>query len=216
MKRRFLLCACFLLLSACAQPPAAEPPAAVETAPVRTAAPTPSPAPAQTPGPTPCATPTPIPAGEWENYEPCHIGEIGATLLLPKSWAGNYELDTEGWEEWRHISFGLTGCPGGEIGDEPGEGLLSMGSVSWEPLEEYEDFWGTVEEKLARLESGEDTGYNHLHLGIKDGVVYSFFFPTTYSTPVPSQENYERFQTFVGDMEKYPFDSSAYFIFDTP
>lgn len=212
MKRRFLLCACFLLLSACAQPPAAE------TAPPQTAAVTPSPAPAQTPEPASAPEPVSLPPLPVEDYEPCHIGEMGATLLLPKSWAGEYELDPYLWEEWGQISVCVKDYPAGEPG-EPGGHNVSVFRLVAMPTEEFERDHldgGTTQAWREGLSRGEDVPRLWNWLGQRDGVTYAAWANTGFQAAVADEEKYALYRSMNADFDTYPADSSAYFIFDTP
>lgn len=206
-----LLSAALLLLTACAGTPTAETPAPTTTAaetpaPTPTQTPMPEPTPEPTPAPEPYVYPTPIPAEEWENYEPCHLDEIGATLLLPKSWSGNYEIDNSSWEQWGQLSF--------FVKDYESSNLMRVVS---DPIAEFEDFWGSIGVILTAWKDDEPgTGYLWLYLGERDGTIYRLYFPTDWWAAEVNEEKYELYQKLSADLETYPGDASAYFIFDTP
>lgn len=205
------LLSALLFLTACAGTPTAETPAPTPTAaetpaPTPTQTPMPEPTPEPTPAPEPYVYPTPIPAEEWENYEPCHLDEIGATLLLPKSWSGNYEIDNSSWEQWGELVF--------FVKDYESSNLMRVVS---DTVEEYEKTWGPIDELLtAREEDEPGTGYLWLYLGERDGTIYRLYFPTDWWAAEVNEEKYELYQKLSADLETYPGDASAYFIFDTP
>lgn len=206
-----LLSAALLLLTACAAtPPAADTPAVEPSpaisAPIPTSTPEPVPTPTPEPAPVPYVAPTPIPAEEWGDYEPCHIGEIGATLLLPKSWSGNYEIDDSSWEQWDQLAF--------FVKDYESSNLMR---VVRDSVEKFEDFWGPIGEMLDGWKGAEPgTGYLWLYLGERDGVIYRLYFPTDWWAAEVNEKKYALYQELSADLETYPGDASAYFIFDTP
>lgn len=212
-----LLSAALLLLAACdATPPAVDTPTVEPTPAVSIPMPTPTPEPAlrpplslplePEPTPVPYAAPTPVPTEKWGDYEPCYIGEIGATLLLPKSWSGNYEIDDSSWEQWGQFSF--------FVKDYESSNLMR---VVKDPIEEFEDFWGPIGEILDAWEDNEPgTRYLWLYLGEQDGVIYRLYFPTDWWAAEVNEEKYALYQAMQDDLATYPGNASAYFIFDTP
>ena len=218
MKKRrsvLLLCGLFLLLSACARPPAAESPSPVPTA---SGTPTPTPAPTPTPTPEPTPEPVSLPALPAEDYECCHIAEMRATLLLPKSWAGEYEISTDGWEEWGRMSVDVKDYPAGEPG-YPSEGNVSVFRLVAMPTEEFEAHHlegGTTQGWRDGLAQGRDVSRLWNWLGQRSGVTYAMWCNTSFQAAVNDEEKYALYRSMEADFNAYPADSSAYFIFDNP
>lgn len=217
------LLSALMFLTACAGTPRLETPAPAPTAaetpaPTPTPEPTPEPTPAPTPTPEPYVPPTPIPAEEWENYEPCHLDEIGATLLLPKSWAGQYELDTSSWEEWGYILVCVKDYPAGEPEYPPVGNVLVFRLVAM-PTEEFEKIHlngGTTQGWRDSLTPEDNVPRMWRWLAQRDGVTYTAWDTTSFQPWALDEEKYTLYRSMDADFSAYPADSSAYFIFDTP
>ena len=173
-------------------------------------------APAPTPDPAP--DPVSLPSLPVEDYEGCHIEEMGATLLLPKSWAGEYGLDSSFWKERAQIHVCVKDYPAGEPG-EPEDHNISVFRLVAMPTEEFERDHlegGTTQEWRDGLARGEDVPRLWNWLGQRDGVTYAAWANTSFQAAVADEEKYALYQAMNADFDAYPADSSAYFIFDTP
>lgn len=205
-----------LFLTACAGSPSAETPAPTPTA-VETPAPTPTPTPEPTPEPTPAPEPVSLPALPVENYEPCHIDEMEATFLMPKSWAGQYELDTSSWEEWGYILVCVKDYPAGEPEYPPVGNVLVFRLVTM-PTEEFEKVHlngGTTQGWRESLTPEDNVPRMWRWLAQRDGVTYTAWETTSFQPWALDEEKYALYRSMDADFSAYPADSSAYFIFDT-
>ena len=138
-------------------------------------------------------------------YESLHIAELGATLLLPASWAENYTVEKQDertyWLTQKDFLAGEWG-----IREDGTEGPI--------PNPEGHNV------VLTRIIVQDKTDYQGpgvgVFLGEKDGLVYVLAFQTSFSAgdSVNAEEKAELYNKLTADIEMYPVDASAYFIFD--
>lgn len=149
---------------------------------------------------------------ESENYEPLYIEEAKATLLLPKSWIGNYVVEKRAGVSGFYLTQKdfLAGEWG--IREDGTEGPVPFGDGGFVSLigfdvQEKEDYLATF---------GRIGGHNGLWLGERDGLYYLIWFPTSFSSgdTVDAEAKAELYKKLMDDIMAYPSDASAYFIFD--
>ena len=165
---------------------------------------------------TPAAPESTAPAAE---YERCCLEDIGATLLLPASWAGNYVIEAvpgseDGFRlaqkdylagEWGVREDGTEG----PIPDPDGA-HVTLATFSVDDAAELDI------DPAALTGTGEDGLF--LWLGERDGKCYTLWFPTSFSAgdSVDAETKYQLYQQLSADLLAYPRDASDYLIFDNP
>lgn len=165
--------------------------------------------------PAPSLSPTP--AAEEDTYERFHIDDVGATLLLPKSWAGNYVVET--YEGENGFTFAQRDYLAGEWGvrEDGTEGPIPDPDGYHIPIASFR--YENKSDWSVDPSTFSDTGPAQslsIWLGEKDGTYYTLWFPTSFSSgdPESTDEKYALYQTMCADIEAYPQNASAYFIFD--
>lgn len=171
-----------------------------------------------TPAPSPAVTSALESAAPQAEYEPYRLEDIGATLLLPASWAGRYVVESDPGQEGFRLAQAdyLAGEWGiradgteGPIPDPDGA-HVTLAIFCVEDASEY----GVEPAELSG--TGADNGF--LWLGERDGRCYQLRFPTSFSAgdSVDAEAKYALYQQLSADLEAYPADASAYLRFDTP
>lgn len=152
-------------------------------------------------------------------YERCRLEDIGATLLLPASWAGQYVIEAiPGSEDSFRLAQKdyLSGEWGvredgteGPIPDPDGA-HVTLATFSVDDAAELDI------DPAALTGTGEDGLF--LWLGERDGRCYTLRFPTSFSAgdPVDAEAKYQLYQQLSADLRAYPRNASDYLLFDSP